>query len=375
MVEMLVALAILVTIMLLAVEMIDRTNSIWTSTTSKLEQFRGAREAFDSLIANLGEATLDQYQGYQFQQSTFAASGISLTVDIPLSYGRKSDLRFLCGPGATEAQLNAGSPPCVTDSVFFTAPLGVITGSNSTEPTPGEYTNAASNSPGLPGLLNTCGYFIQWSNVDPQCPSIISSRYGNGAGNDIYRFRLMEFVEPAEQMTLYNLTTSYSATTGYPTYNPVVTGTWQKAALAASPSSIHTLANNVVALLLLSATSTTDTSGLLAPGFVYNSESQNSASPQYSQNNRLPPVVRVVLYTIDEVSAHRLANTPSVPNLYTGTTGQPLFQDPTKLYPAQDGSDPGDLSRFEQNLTQLKLSFRRFEAAVQMQPQPWSKNL
>jgi uncharacterized protein (TIGR02599 family) len=364
-VEMLVAMAILVTIMVLSFQMIDRTNSIWSSTSSKLEQFRGGREAFDAIGARLAEATLDQYEGYQFQQM----ASLTGTISAPTSYGRRSELRFLCGPGATEAQVSSTSYPCVTDSVFFVAPLGVLSGTTATAPTVGEYGSTSANYPTLPGLLNICGYFIQWSNNDLQRPALLGSTNANG-GNDIYRFRLLQFIQPAEEMTLYNLTTAGS----YPNYALVSTTNWQTSAMTASPASVRQLAENVVALLLLPASSTTDTTGALAPGFLYDSENPSTTGSN-SQLNRLPPVVRVVLYTIDDVSAHRLANTAAVPNLYTTSTGQPLFVDPTKLYPAADGSDPGDLSRFETVLINHNLKFRRFETAVELLPEPWTQDL
>ncbi|MEJ0001463.1 MAG: hypothetical protein WDO13_21440 [Verrucomicrobiota bacterium] len=123
-----------------------------------------------------------------------------------------------------------------------------------------------------------------------------------------------------------------------------------------------------MALLLLPALSTTDTSGTL--GFTYNSETANTGDVSDSQQNRLPPVIRVVLYTIDEASAKKLGGSATMPSLYS-FGGSPLFTDPTKLYPAADGSDIGDLGRFESVLTQAKLTYRRFETAVQLARAPW----
>jgi len=374
MVEMLVATAVLVVLLVLSAQIIDRTSRVWTDASSKMEQFREARIGFDALIEHLNKATLAQYYGYTYKTvaSTLVQSG---TMQVPFYFGRRSELRFICGPGAMEAQTSTTSP-CPTDSVFFTAPLGITSS--------GSYAR-------LSGLLNLCGYFVQWSNVDPELPSILYGHTVNGTtlsgstGN--YRFRLMQFVQPAENMTLYSQTAG-SYVKADPTYAFVNTPAWPLTAMGNSPASVRPVANNVVALLLLPALSTTDTSGSLVAmtgtyGWTYDSmlngnkasiEDPTTINPATSSFNRLPPVIRVVLYTIDEISAKKLQNSSTVPNIYQYQSTQ-LFQNPTILYPTMSGTivtDVGDLARFESVLVQNKLTFRRFEAAVQLPPQPWS---
>jgi uncharacterized protein (TIGR02599 family) len=141
-----------------------------------------------------------------------------------------------------------------------------------------------------------------------------------------------------------------------------------------SPSGVHPLANNVVALLLLPATNTTDASGTLAPGFVYNSEvaTAPATTAALTSVNRTPPVVRIVMYTIDEKSALRLTQSATMPNLYVSTSGTPLFANSALLYPNPTSGDSGDLARFEQSLTANKLAYRRFDAAVELPRQPWN---
>ena len=211
-------------------------------------------------------------------------------------------------------------------------------------------------------------------------------------------------------MILYNPTNgTTSGTNKYPYQVFQKLNDWRSTVLKNSdPSgttttSLRPLANNVVALLLVPALSTNPVPPAsaaapsptpypnLAPGYVYDSEATtvSSASPSPAPSptaityatdsrNRLPPVIRVVLYTIDEASARRLNTSSStMPNLYqTLSTQTPpstaLFQDPTKLYPAADGSDAGDLSRFETVLQASHLTFHRYEEAVETIPGPWS---
>ena len=343
-IELLVAISILVVLLVLASQVISRTSVLWIYSNYKMTQAREARVGFDALISRLSAATVDSYYGYQYAPEAtgqYTATGLY----VPTNYTRRSELRFISGPAGDLTGLSS----CPTHAVFFLAPFGIV--------------SDTANYGQLPGLLNIFGFYIQWSNVDLERPSILS-------GTDSYRFRLMQFIQPADSMALYSLTTNY------PTYTQVTTSpSWQLKALSASPSGIRPLANNVVALLLLpvlkpTALNTTD-NPLVAPGFLYNSEiAPISATPFTSPVNRLPPVIRVIMYTIDDKSAKRLPQTAAVPNLYVDSSSNPLFVDPAKLFP--NPPDIGDLQRFENTLTANKLAFRRFEATVQPPPQPWN---
>ena len=234
---------------------------------------------------------------------------------------------------------DSGSP---THALFFAAPLGVTTD---------------TSYKGLTGLLNTCGYYIEWSNKDADRPAILPP-------SQDYRFRLMQFLQPAEEMTLYADTATES-----PQFTFKPAANWQQKALKDSPNAIRPVADNVVAMIVEPVKSAEPNAPSLTTDFVYDSAS-TSTDPAANQRNRLPPAVRIILYTIDEVSAKKLARSTSMPDLY-GT----LFTDPSKLRP--NAGDPGDLSRFEENLNANKLRFNRKEIAVELIPRPWSttKNL
>ena len=341
--EMLVALVVLSVIVLISTQMIAGTSKLWINSNSMMSEGRSARVAFNSLTSRLSQATVAPYYGY-----TWTSSG---TTNTPNAYVRHSELRFLSGPSTN---INTSAPSSPTDAVFFVAPLGIISDTT-------DYGH-------LPSLLNICGYYIQWTNVDVDRPSILPS---TGLP---YHFQLMQFVQPSEQMSLYSQTAN-----NYPTYNPVTTTpAWQVTAMTNSPAGVRPIANNVIALLLLPAMSTTDTSGTLSPGFIYNSETNwTSATAATTAANRTPPVMRVVMYTIDDISAKRLSTTytnSTMPNLYVDTNGNTLFTDPAKLYPSTNSTNPdiGDLGRFEATLSAQKINFRRFEAAVQLPKQPWN---
>jgi uncharacterized protein (TIGR02599 family) len=351
---MMVAIAVLAILFFLAAQIITRTSSIWTYANYKMSQAREARVAFNSVISRLGAATVDSYYGYTYT----AVAGSNPVTYVPSNYVRHSELRFISGPSATVIPAVTST---ATDSVFFVAPLGIVSN--------------ATTYGGLPSLLNICGYYIQWSNNDMERPSILP-------GTGIYRFRLMEFIQPAESMSLYSQTIPISTTNpsgNSPTYAQVTTSpAWQVTAMSnSSATGLHVLANNVVALLLLPVLQpialNTTTNPLLAPNFLYSSETAASgATPATTSVNRTPPVMRVVMYTIDEKSALKLAQTATVPNLYVDSSNNPLFTDPTKLYPDATSGDIGDLARFEGTLTANKLSYRRFDATVELPRQPWN---
>ena len=362
---MLVAIAVLAILVVLAAQIITRTSSVWIYSTSKMAEGREARVAFNSLCTCLGEATVDQYYGYTYTASTPATTPPTYN---PNSYVRRSELRFISGPSATINTTVTSSP---TDAVFFTAPLGIV--SNTTS-----YGH-------LPSLLNICGYYVQWSNVDLERPAILP-------GTGIYRFRLMQFVQPAESMSVYSKTIPFASNPNgnYPLYSFQTGTAWQNTAMANSPSGVHPLANNVVALLLLPSSTTTNapssvvpnSSGALAPGFLYNSEvaTAGATSAALTSVNRTPPVMRVVMYTIDEKSALRLTQSSTMPSLYVATAGDgggALFANSSLLYPTLNAAgtilDIGDLARFEHTLTQkFNLTYRRFDAAVELPRQPWN---
>ena len=118
-IELLVATFILALLLLLAVQVISQTNLVWSSTNSKIEQFREARVGFDSLIYRLGLATLNQYTGYEY------ANGGSSDQRLPTAFGRRSDLRFICGPASTILGNGDVSYPMPTDAVFFCRASGL----------------------------------------------------------------------------------------------------------------------------------------------------------------------------------------------------------------------------------------------------------
>ena len=158
-VELLVAAAILAMLIVLLMNMVNQVSKTWKTTSGKIEQFRSAREAFDSITRRIGQATLNTYLDYDNPLN-------------PRSYIRQSELRFLSGPASTI--LGAGASNMVGMAVFFQAPNGFATNTG----------NAI-----LQNALNTWGYFISYDGDAADRPGFVTS------GVPVrYRYRLMELM-------------------------------------------------------------------------------------------------------------------------------------------------------------------------------------
>jgi uncharacterized protein (TIGR02599 family) len=63
-VELLVSTALLTGLVLILVSILDQTQKTWRFTRTKVEQFSGARAAFEAMTRRLSQATLNTYWAY-----------------------------------------------------------------------------------------------------------------------------------------------------------------------------------------------------------------------------------------------------------------------------------------------------------------------
>lgn len=324
--EILVSFAVLTILVVILATMISRTSSVWSYARGQAEQFREAREAFDTLTRRLGESTLGTYLDYE------DADGLTRTVTtsssfVPKTYGRQSELRYLSGPDvAGEAH-----------AVFFQCPLG--------------RTSTASTSGGS-RLLNTVGYFVEYGNDRAYLPTFLESKN---------RFRLMEFCEPADQLSVY------AYTTGGASVADRTSRKWFTHPLNQSNRPVSIAAENILALILLPMLPATDlqtggyTETSLAPNYLYDSTSRGT-DPRLNPRNQLPPIVQVTMIAIDEVSASRLGD-PGLDALRSEIT--------TRFRNAEDY--PTDLQSLRAKLTELGVNFRVFTSNVILKNAKWSR--
>ncbi len=284
-VELMVSLSVLGVLVGVLSGILNSVSRGWTYSTARIGEFRQAREAFESMNRRLREATLNTYLDY------FDATGLSRTPAtaasfVPVRYGRASELRFLAGPAS-----GMGLPvPTVSHAVFFAAPTG--------------YTSGPTTFSGLDSVLNTRGYYVEW-NDDVSIPAFIAP------SKPRLRYRLMEFQQPSEQLSVFKYTEA----------NPAYAGKeWFVDAFKKTPVPSRVIAENIVALIIQPKLAPADEKQLrdsgvigsgvpagtaLAPNYLYDS-TLGSSVPALNPKHQLPPVLSVTLVAVDEREVARL---------------------------------------------------------------------
>ncbi len=337
---------ILALIVALMLNMVSQTSRTLKSTSSKIEQYRAAGDALDTMARRLSQATLRSYTDYDDPNN-------------PRVYARQSELRFLSGP--TEQILaglkQAESMPSM--AIFFQAPSGFTTNTNNSI---------------LQNALNTWGYYIEYGSDSNSRPAFLPP----GAPAPRKRYRLMELMEPTENLSVYNYTTNrYSATNpGYTNYD------WVSTPLTQTNPPVHVLAENVIAMIIQPLLANGDLSKFtsklhpapyapyeLAPTYVYNSavnmNSNGSVIDGFlNTRNQLPPIVQLTLVAVDEASAVRSAAaldgiTRNAPEGYGD-----LFQ--------QSADYQQDIKTLEGILNRKRINYRIFTTAVMIKSANWS---
>jgi uncharacterized protein (TIGR02599 family) len=334
-VEILVSMALVIILLLILVSVVNQTSSVLHYTTSKIEQFRDARNGFESLTLRLSQATLNTYWDYQRD-----GSGNLLTSSTD-NYTRQSELRFISGPaqgaqGTLTLGLTGTNP---SHAVFFQAPLGFVDSGTS---------GYQSGSNQLENLLNTTGYFIEWADDSNLPPHI--QQYRQSKGITRYRYRLMEMIEPSSNLALYQYTSGTNSS-GAPNSAAYAGKDWYINSL--STRSVHVLAENVIAMVILPKLSPDDQAsgnyndGSLASNYFYDSTTVN-ADPNLNR---------------------KFGNITTDPGLTSG-----LFQ---SVGSTTDPTKPGyayDLRTLQNKLQSLHLNYRVFTTNVSIKSARWSRS-
>jgi len=345
-------MAVLALLLVVMASILNQTTTAWRSTRGKIEQFRQARDAFESMSRKISQSTLNTYWDYLDAGNATRTPANSSTF-VPVRYARQSELRFISGPAL--AGTATGSPPRPTHSIFFVAPLG-------------EVGNATYS--GLQNLLNTWGYYVEYADDSNLRPPFLENLEPPPKK---YRFRLMEVMQPSEDMTLYKYTT---VTPNVPDSGSTYAGkAWFTDALdpssAVPPSAtsppVHVLAENVIALVLLPklAPQEDSTGTLLSPSYTYDSTVKR-ATAAINSKNQLPPVVQITMVAIDETSANRM----------TAADNADLQTELGKRFTGSDQSASqyaDDLTKLEQYLVDKRINYRIFTTNVSIKGAKWSR--
>jgi uncharacterized protein (TIGR02599 family) len=197
----------------------------------------------------------------------------------------------------------------------------------------------------LDGLLNACGYFVEYAQDSP--PSFFPAQTPR------YRYQLMEYIQPSENLSVYA--------------GPAAAGGSNQWFLTdvTNPAStdVHPIANNIIALILQPRTSSigiTGTSLSLAPNYQYDSR---AGTPPL---NQLPPVVQVIMVAVDETSVLRIPafsqSNESATVIHSDLKG--LFTTTNILQQTADADLEADLQTLIGDLTSQHINYRVFQSQV-----------
>lgn len=321
--ELLVSMTVLSVLLLMLTQLLTQVQKTWTYSEARISQFREARVAFDIITKNLSQATLHTYLDYEYDNNNQVKA-----------YRRQSELHFITMPAS---RLGSNKP---AHAIFFQAPLGKSD----------RYQN-------LENLFNARGYYVQYGDDRLLKPSFIQAP-------SKYRFRLMEYLPPAEANQIYidGGKERQSSNNGIAVYD-----TWFKYQL---PQYSHPLAENVIALIvsprkaLKNPSGQSQTYSSIAPNYSYNSNDQNPGFALSAQ--QAPPLVRVTMVAIDETSAVRLddgSGGSSMPSLI-----------PSGLFTSTASYD-NDIQTVKDTLNQHRppINFKIFSTMVAIRSSKWSQ--
>ena len=317
-VELMVSVSVLAVIFLIASYLIEGAHRTWRVTESRVTQYQEARSSFELMGQRIARAQLNPRLDYEYRNM------------LPVRYKKETELHFLSG--RTEDLLGDDRYQS-GHAIFFQAPLGM-----SHEP---RYRD-------LNHLLNAWGFFVEYGSDEAWVPRVVRSdpRY-----RPRYRFRLMEFRQPAEELVIYS------------TFDPS-DRSWYRDYL--TPGNVKVVAENVIALLLTPLSPGEADPHFLAPEYAFDSRiPQNLADPEvaWAIRHELPPVVRITLIVIDEKTAQRFETDEASPPKELQVFSVAPF--------TRAEHYERDLAAVEQHLNSISAGYRVFTSTVAIRNAKW----
>jgi len=332
-IELLLSIGILSIVLVTTTSLLNTSLNQLRVSEAGFGQFQESQAAFETMTSRLSSCELNPYYDYQYPGNNLAT--------VPTGYKLESDLHFVSGraSGGTNSLLQGSNYP--SHAVFFHGTFGL------TEQTPWK---------GLGTLLNSWGYFIEFGDDSTERATFLNG----GATPPRYRFRLKELQVPSEALQTYAVGLSTLP-------SPTVANLYQWFRIpAADSATTHTLAENIIAMVItpLMTNAAGNLSNELAPAYTYDSRTYQYASTGLAERTRhkLPPLLRITLVALDEVSAQQLQddNGSSMPDLGIGG----LFSNPSQY--------ESDLATLESALVGQKLRYRVFSTMIRLRNARWT---
>ena len=345
-------MAVLSLLMVMVFSMVDSTQKTWNLARSRVSQYREARAAFEALTNSLSQATLNPYWDYDYGRGRYKSTNVN-NPTVPQKYQRQSELHFISGPTdellPEQAQFRPGH------SIFFQ--------------TAGGFGREESSSQ-LNDLLNARGYYVEYGDDTKFKPSFLGSET-----TPRYRFRLMEYRPPTENLLVYLRNLKAQGDAGINASEESLRS-WFKNQIDSEDGQYQMsrpIADNIIAAFFLPKLPENDprsSSIVLAPDYVYDSrewQHTGSTAPRVEMTkNLLPPLIEVTMVAVDEKSMIRYLqrNDPQVmpPFIPTG-----LFKD----YSNYD-SFIDDIEVLKTSLDTAKIEYRIFNQTVPLRGAGWS---
>jgi uncharacterized protein (TIGR02599 family) len=319
-IEVLVSMTILTMLLLMLVQTTDAVRRTWTQTTGSVEQFREAREAYESMTRRITQATLNTYWDYDNPTK-------------PTKYMRQSELRFISGPMQSQL-IGTSNPNWPGYGIFFQAPLG--------------YSENSSYA-GLDSLLNTCGYYVEWGTDKDFWPGFMQNMPNKP---ERWRYRLMELMEPSELLTIYKFT---SGNLNYSGHAWFITPFSAKRTRPIAENILYIRVipigvNGSQSFLLDSSTSLYDTSPGHAAAMV----------------NQLPPYIQVSMMALDEGTFSR--------NQLSRNTRPPPWMGNIMQGGFSTGTANSEQNTIETALKAAHINYRLFITQIPIRGAKWTGN-
>jgi len=316
-IEVLVACTISIIILGLLLSILNQTVNIWSRNNARLEAFQSARRGFENITQFLGQATLNTYWDYRNSDGLFRDQAVSGKF-VPADYGRKSELHFVTAPSGSAGL--PGTTGC-GQAVFFLAPATKNDAANTVD-----YERFV-------GLLNACGFYVEYNSDAPWLPPHVDPALAKE------RFRLMQFVEDTEALTI-----GTQAGSGW---------------IKPTGSNTFPLADNVIALVIWPKENATPSA---LNSYSYDSRAGVADTPQGISANQLPPILQVAIVAVQENSVARLGDEQK--EVIEGCLKGLFLDNPEANFST-------DLAKLEKNLQNNAIEYRVFVSSVPMREAKW----
>lgn len=340
--EMIVAMAVISFALVVVVQAMARVQDTWVTTSAKVREANDARAGMETLSRVIPRAVLNPYWATD-------------KPDDPSVLLRYSDLHFVAGPAA---DLLSSATRMTGHAIFFQAPNGHAGSDDRNTP---ESEKAHYDT--LPNVLNAWGYFVEFGEDPAALPAFLASTQPGGPPRSKrWRFRLLEFRQPAHELELFQMDTTGERPVAKLSQFTDQRGLykWFDEPLLESPGSSKrrcaVIAENILALIIqpqrpvgpsgASAVGSVDAEPLkeyLFDSRRYQWEPRTDESVRSA--HRLPPAMQLTLIVVDERDWSKLTDSEAL-QAGTGLIGEmnSRFSAPED-FTSDMGSLTGELNR------------------------------